>query len=541
MGRKPKGLAILLSMILLVGLIGCSSTPSSTSEIKQSGGTTTQTSSSTTTETKPDDSQPVDGGILKVGVNADAVGLDPHLASAASSARIIEQIYNGLLRMNLKEYGKVEPDLAESWTISDDGKIYTFKLVQGVKFHNGREMTSDDVKYSLERIMNPKTGSPRAYMFSKVNKIETPDPYTVVITLKEPYAPLLTNLASPLNAIVPKEVVEKNGDLNQVAVGTGPFKFVKWVPQNSIELVKNPDYYVKGLPHLDGITFRPIADDTARTTAIRTGDVDFIESVPQKDIDILKKDSNVNVQGGPGTWYDYVGINVTKKPFNDVRVRQAMAWAVNRQEIVDISLFGYGTVINGGPIPKGHWAYADFKAYGPDLEKAKQLLAEAGYPNGFKATIKVGADYKSQVSIAQVLKEQLKPLGIELDVQPIEWGLFLDQWNKKKFDLVVLGWIGAVDPDDWLYAQFHSGEKWNAYGFSDKKVDELLEKGQVETDQAKRAAIYQEVQKLITEQAPYIFLHINDQYEALSPKLKGYITTPTGSFIGFRDAWLANK
>jgi peptide/nickel transport system substrate-binding protein len=337
---------------------------------------------------------------------------------------------------------------------------------------------------------------------------------------------------------VPKEVVEEHGDLNQVAVGTGPFKFVKWTPQTSIELTKYEGYHVEGLPYLDGIEFKPIPDETARTTAIRTGNVDFIEGVPEKDIDILRDDDRVVVQGGPGTWYDYLGFNMNKAPFDNIKVRQAISWAIDRQEIVDISYFGYGTVIEGGPLPESHWAHADFKAYGPDIERAKQLLAEAGYPDGFKTTIKVGADYKTQVSVSQVIKEQLEPLGIEVEVQPIEWGLFIDQWNKREFDMVVLGWIGAVDPDDWLFSQFHTGEKWNAGGLSDPEVDRLLEQGRVEVDQAKRKQIYIDAQKRIVDLAPYVFIFVHDQYEALSPAVQGYLTTPTGSFIGMREAWL---
>ncbi|WP_019415779.1 ABC transporter substrate-binding protein [Paenisporosarcina sp. TG20] len=524
--------SFLFILMLTLFASGCSSNSSTT----DSQGTEENTSEPTSNT--EDTGEPKQGGELTVAVIADPVGLDPHLASAASTVRVIEHVYSGLLSQDVKDYGSYLPDLAEKWDISDDNKTYTFYLVEGVKFHNGRELTAEDVKYSIERIKNPDLGSPRAYMFDKVESINIIDNYTVEFKLSEPFSPLLSNLANSSNAIVPKEVVEEHGDLQNVAIGTGPFVFEKWTPQTSIELTRYEDYHVENLPYLDKVVLKPIPDDTARTTALRTGSVDLIENVPQKDVQILEGDSSVVVQGGPGTFYDYIGFNMNKPPFDNIKVRQAIAWAINRQEIVDISLFGYGTVLDGGPIPNTHWAHADFKAYGPDLDKAKTLLSEAGYPDGFKASIKVGAEYKSQVSIAQVVKEQLQPLGIEIEVQPTEWGLFLDQWNKKEFDMVVLGWIGAVDPDDWLYAQFHSGEAWNAYGLDVPEIDALLEQGQSIADEAERKTIYQEVQKLIVEEAPYVFLHVNDQYEGLAPNLKGYVTSPTGSFIGLKEAWL---
>jgi peptide/nickel transport system substrate-binding protein len=504
-------------------------------------GCSSQSSSETKDNSGKSSSGPKSGGILRAAIVADPVGLDPHTADAASTTRIIENVYSSLLRMDTKKYGEFTPDLAEKWEISPDGKTYTFHIIHGVKFHNGREMKADDVKYSIERIMNPATGSPRAYMFAKVTSVNVIDEYTVEFKLKEPYTPLLAALASPLNAIVPKEVVEKNGDLKKVAVGTGPFKFVKMIPGTTIELVKNKDYYVKGLPYLDGITFTPIPDDTSRTTGLRTGNVDFIEQIPHKDIDILKKDKSIVVQGGPGTTYDYIGFNMNKAPFNDVKVRQAISYVIDRKELVQTALFGHATVINGGPIPKTHWAYADFTQYTPNIEKAKQLLKEAGYEKGFDATIKVGSAYKMQVAMAQIVKEQLKQVGINVKVQQMEWGLFLnDVTTNKNFDLTVLGWVGAVDPDDWLYAQFHSGEKWNFYGLNDPQTDALLEKGQGEQNQDVRKKIYADAEKRIAEMAPYVFFEVEDQYEAISPKLKNYVTQPTGSFTGFRDAWLAH-
>lgn len=479
--------------------------------------------------------KPKSGGILKVGTTADAVGFDPHLVSAYSSALVIEQAYNSLLKLN-KDL-KVVNDLAESYEVSKDGMVYTFKLHKGVKFHNGREMKADDVKYSLERIKDSK--SPRAYTLEPVQSIDVVDDYTVKLMLSKPFAPLLDNLAGSLMAIVPKETVQKDGDLQKVIDGTGPYKLKEYVPGQVIRLEKNPDYFQKGLPYLDGIEFRAMADETARLTAVRTGEVDMILEVPQKDVASLKNDKNVVIVGGPGSWYDYIGINNARKPFSDVRVRQAIAYAVDRKAIVDIALFGEATTIKTGPIPPSHWAYVSDEAYKRDIVKAKKLLADAGFSNGFKATLKVGADYKSQVAIAQVVQSQLKEVGIEVEVKPMEWGLFIDEVvNKHEFDMTILGWIGATDPDAFMYAQFKTGEKWNFYQFSDKQLDELVEKGRTTMDQNERKKIYVEAQKRVAELAPYVFLHINNQYEAYTPKVKGFVHIPTGSMQAFHYVWL---
>jgi peptide/nickel transport system substrate-binding protein len=480
-------------------------------------------------------SSPKQGGVLKVGVTADAVGFDPHLVDAYSSGLVIEQVYNGLLKLDDKM--QVQPDLAETWDVAPDGLSYTFKLRQGVKFHNGRELKAADVQYSLGRVKDPK--SPRAYLIEAVKSVDVVNDYTVKLTLDKPFAPLLTNLASALMAIVPQETVAKNGDLQKVADGTGPFILKDYVPGQMIKLERNPSYFVKGQPMLDGIEIKPMPDDTARVTAIRTGEIDLAIQLPAKDISTLKADKSVVLVGGPSTAYDYIGINTTRKPFNDVKVRQAMAYALDRQAIVDTALFGEGTVIKTGPVPPGHWAYLDSAAYQPDLTKAKQLLAEAGYPNGFKATVKVGSAYQSQIAIAQVVQAQLKQVGITIDVKPMDWGLFLDEAvNKHDFDLTILGWIGFVDPDGFLYPEFKTGEKWNYVQFSDPTLDAMLEKGRTTLDANQRKQIYADVQKRVADQAPYVFIELQNQYEGSRPYVQGFYHMATGSMQAFHQVWL---
>lgn len=472
------------------------------------------------------------GGTLTVAQQADIVGLDPATYSAASSAYVAEQIYDSLL--SVSPQGDVIPAVAQKYAVSSSGLVYTFTLRPGVKFSDGQALTSKDVVYSLQRVLNPKTASPRLNDLGKVASVKAPNPSTVVVTLKEPYAPFLTKIASGGMGIMPAGYAESH-DVVKQPMGSGPFKFVSWVPGDSVTLERNPYYWEAGKPYVDKLVFKALKDDVTRITNVQTGSVDLAIGVPQNQVDLLKKSTSVTLVGGAGTWYDYLGLNLAKKPFDNLKVRQALSAAINRDVIVKTALFGKGTPINCGPIPPASWAHASCKAQVTDLARAKQLLSEAGLGQGFSMTIKVGADYKSQVNIAQLIQAQLKPLNIAVQVMPMEWGSFLNDYNKKNYDAVVLGWIGAVDPDDFLYYQFHTGEKFNTEGFSDKEVDRLLELGRRTVDKTRRQAIYRQVQQLISQKMAYVFLHINDQYEAFRPNVKGYVHYTTASLESLKD------
>jgi peptide/nickel transport system substrate-binding protein len=478
------------------------------------------------------------GGELKAAMQVDATSLDPHLSSSYSSSLVIEQVYSGLVQFD--ENMNIIPDLAESWTVSKDGLVYDFKLRKGVKFHNGRELVADDVIYSLNRVKDPDGGSPRSYLLESVKAIESPSPDAVRITMTKPFAALLSHLDTFM-AVVPKEEVQKNGDLSKVMVGTGPFKFVEFVPNTHAKLVRYDGYHESGLPYLDAITWIPIPDDTTRTANIKTATVDFADQIPQKDIKSLQGESGVQLARGPSTLHDYLMLNTTRKPFNDVRVRQAVATAIDRKLMTDTILFGFGTPMDGGVIPAWHWANADLHLYPkPDIAKAKQLLADAGYPNGFQLTIGAGANYAAQVQAAEMLKDQLKQIGIDVTPNPTEWGTYIDTViMKKEFDAAIIGWIGAIDPDDWVYARFHTGEKWNTSGYSNADVDKLLEEGRVTTDQAERKKFYNQAEKLIVSEAPFAFFYLYDQYEALRDYVKGYAHMANNSKNTFKRTWIS--
>jgi peptide/nickel transport system substrate-binding protein len=480
--------------------------------------------------------QPKAGGTLTIGTNQDAVGFDPHLSNATASYRIFENVYNGLLTFNDKL--EVQPDLAESYTI-DSPTQYTFKLRKGVKFHNGRELKAADVKYSIERIADEKTASPRRSNFAPLDKIETPDDYTVVIKLKNPYSPLLSILADRSTAIVAKEVVDANGGkLDKVMVGTGPFKFVEYIPNTRTKLEKNPDYFIKGQPLLDTIIYQPIPDDTARSTAVRTGAVDMIEYAPAKDLALFKSDSKIVLTGEGNNNVRYLAFNTKVKPFDNVKVRQAIAWAVDRKPVMEAAVSGAGTPLMAGPFLPSFWPGLQQPYYKQDLAKAKQLLAEAGYPNGFKAKLKNTPTYAFLGNAGIVVQEQLKAVGIEFEIISLEWSVFLRDYMAKDVEAFVSGFSAFTDPHPALDGMFVTGRQNNFMNYSNPKFDDLWAKAATISDQSERAKLYREAQTILLEDSPMVYLYAANEYEAMQSYVKGYVHYVNGSHVSFRTMWL---
>lgn len=482
--------------------------------------------------------EPRSGGTLSITdfSFSSARTLDPHLAQAAGSMRFIENMYNTLLKYKKEEYGSITGDLAKNYTITNDGKKYTFKLYQGVKFHDGSELTSADVKFSIERIIAKKV---RAQQFSAVDKIETPDKYTVVITLKEPVAPFLTYLAYPMNAIVSQKITESNNnDLSSIDAGSGPFKLNLWERDQYLILDKFNDYFIQGKPYLDRVYLKVIDDETARTTALRNQELDLILQVSAKNIDRLAQYSDINVKSVAGTYWEYLGLNTRKGPLADKKVRQAIAWGINRDTLNKMVKFDKATVLTSGPIPPGHWAADDLAVYpAQDLAKAKKLLADSDYSNGFETTLIVLSN-PDQLNAAQVIKAQLAPLGIKVKIKSLESSVYFDKLGSGDFDMTVIGWVGFVDPDEYLYNIFHTDGIWNQQGYSNPEVDQLLEDGRRTSDQATRKEIYQKAQTIIAQDAPMVFLYVNPQASALQDYVKGFDINPTVTTISLVDTWL---
>jgi peptide/nickel transport system substrate-binding protein len=481
---------------------------------------------------------PAAGGDLIAAYNAEPPSLDPHLSPAFLTSRVTELVYNGLVRYNAAF--EVEPDLAARWTISEDLLTYTFELQPNVKFHNGRPLTADDVVYSFERMLN-EPNSNRKDLLGSVDKVAAADERNVTFTLKQPYVPFLANLATPGMYIVAKELVEEHGNLDNQAVGTGPFTFVEWVPKSHIKLAKNPDYFEGGKPYLDSITLQIVPEESARLAAVRTGQVHHAVLRDPTSPDVLTGEDGVQVVSVPDLNFHVIGFKTSQPPFDDVRVRQAISLAVDRQELLDTTAFGNGQV--AGPVPPAltNWALPteELPFYETDVERAKALLADAGHRDGFTATIMASPAYPEMVSDAQIVQSRLKEIGIELEIQQEEWGVYVDRWLKRDF-VIYSGINGqfSSDPDYSLYPSLYTGESWNVYEFSHPEVDRLLDAGRTTQDEAARKDIYNQLQQLIAEQAPLLWTYSGMISDAVSTRLNGYVVLPNESRSSLRDAWL---
>jgi peptide/nickel transport system substrate-binding protein len=478
------------------------------------------------------------GGILKVGLQADPTALDPQKQSLTAIWRVVEHIYEGLtgVRPDLS----IEPLLAESWEISDDGLVYTFTLREGVTFQDGSPLTAGDVKFTFERLVDPETASPSAADLASMASVEAPDERTVVVTLSQPDASFLATLTNPSVGIMSEAFVTANGgDVTQVAMGTGPFVFNEYVPNTRVILDKNPNYWQEGLPYLDGIEMIIAPDDTSRTSAVVTGTVDLIEYAPLRDIEILEQDPSLKLAGDANTNIRFIGINLEHEPLNILEVRQAIAAAIDRDAVLGPAVFGHGTPTTV-LFPPGYWATLDTEIPAPDIERAKQLLADAGYPDGFSTTITSWSQYSFLSAPAVVIQEQLAQIGIQAELNLVENATMIEQVHapgNRTFDLAVTGTSGYIDPMG-IIQDFASDSSTNLASYSNERVDELIDAGIASTDPEERAEIYREIQEILLEDLPWINLFIANQYEAMKTDVMGYVHIPTGSGVSYKVTWL---
>jgi peptide/nickel transport system substrate-binding protein len=491
------------------------------------------------TATPAPEAGPIAGGTLLVGKAQEAVGLDPALVTARSSFEIINQVYNQLVDLD-DNYAPI-PELAESWENPDD-TTFIFTLRPGVTFHNGDPVTAADVKFSLERITNPDVASPWASQLELIDSIETPDDQTVIINLKEPFGAFMSNIASPWAAIVPQAVVEENGDLQQVMVGTGPFMLDEYVQETRTVLKANPDYF-EGAPMLDGITYLIIPDEAARLAALRTGEIHLSALSDATSAGLAARSEGVSVASQQTTDYYLLGLNNQRPPFDNPLVRQAISLAVDRAGIVNSVFFGEG-MVSGPVVPTlGDWSVApeELPYYEPDIEEAKALLAEAGYPEGFQTTITASPRYPQFTSIALVLQNQLKEIGVEAALDQVEWGTFIQKWRDRDYDTFVSFNGSGNDPDRALYPMLYTGGSVNAFQFSDEAIDAALDEARTTVDRDARLALYHQLSEDIAEAAPLIFLNTRTEYIAHRDAVQGFELSPVDPYRSLKQVWLTEQ
>jgi len=435
---------------------------------------------------------PKKGGSLVVCQPAEPPGLDPTANTAAAIDRVVfSNIYEGLVKV--KRTGEFVPGLATAWTVSPDGKVYTFTLRKGVTFHNGEAFNAQTAKWNLERNAAETTKNAHPEFFRGIAKIETPDAYKLVVTLKDVDALFIAHMAEGDAVMLPMKGYENAAS---EPVGTGPFKFVTWVRGDRVEMVRNEKYWNPALPYLDKVTFKFIGDASAQIAALKAGDIDVIGYIaaPEQASE-MAKDQRFKVFAGTTTGEVIMSTNNKKKPFDNKLVRQAIAYAIDRKTVVELVMFGYGTPIGS------HWSpstpyYKDLTArfaYNP--KKAKELLAKAGYPNGFEATIKLPAIYSCSRRAGEVIADMLGQVGIKLKIEVVEWGYWLDRiFKQKDFDLTMIGHVEAWDigiyakPD--YYFQYDSQEFRDAYAKALKAPNE-----------AEKAKWFGRCQEIIAEDA----------------------------------------
>lgn len=447
--------------------------------------------------------------------------LDPHMTSAYASFQVLENVYDTLVQPAADL--SMEPAIAESWTISDDNLTWTFTIREGVRFHNGRTLVADDVVYSFERII---AEGMNGWRFGSVESVTAPDDRTVVLTLTQPSPNLLVSIGGFKGmAIVARETVE-DGSIGTQPVGTGPFRFVSQSPDGGIVLERNEDYWRadEGLPRLDGIQFVQIPDAGTKLTALRTGEVHWIDTVPPQNIDSLAAEDGITLGRVPGGDYHYFALNQNRAPFDDVRVRRALAMAINRDEIAEAAQFGAATA-NQTAIPASNAAwyleYAPFDA--GDVDGARALLNQAGVRD-LSVDFLVSSDFPETVTQAQVIAAQLAAIDVTVNITDVDFSTWLDLQGNGEFDAFMLSWIGNIDPDDFYYAQHHSDGGFNFQGNSNSELDGLLDAARVETDQAARKRLYDQAARIVVDEASYVYLYNPDNINAWRNEVVGYET-----------------
>ena len=474
--------------------------------------------------------KPAAGGELRVALESDVVTLDPPMFTDVYSNYVSSQIHETLFQVDHDM--KIVPMLAEKLEQPDD-KTYVITLRKGVKFHNGEDLTADDVKFTYARVMDPATKSPRANNLTDAvespDKIEVVDPSTVKITLKGPFAPFHERMTAGALQILNKKAVEAAGaDYAHKPVGTGPFKYVEWKTGEYAKLERF-DGYGGEKAKLDRVTFRPIPDNNTRMAELESGGIDFMSPIPFEEIEGLKEAGKFDVQVTDAINISYMAYNTQKAPLNDANLRRAMNYAIDKQEIVETIYVGLGAVAIT-PLNPSNWAHnPNVEPYKYDPTKAKELLKQSAYKG---ESLELAFNQAGEgPKLAERIQAQLKEnLAINLTLKPMEWGAFLTYIRGgDQHQMFLLGWSGNADPDSILYPLFHSknlGAAGNRAFFRNDKVDELLLKAQTTVKQEDRKPLYLEAQDIILKEAPWATIRHGIHSAALSKKVQGFKLHP---------------
>lgn len=496
-----KRIAALLLLLTLLGAVlsGCGDgSPATSAEGTQSNGSTGEI---------------VQGGEITVGIAQDLDdSLDPHLAVAAGTKEVMFNVFEGLVKPTSD--GSLIPAVAESYKVSDDGTQYTFTIRKGIKFHNGEAVTADDVVYSIERCADASGGAPLVAAFSVIQSVEAVDDHTVVITIDHPDNEFLYYLTV---AIIPKDYPDEATG----PVGTGPFQFVSRTAQDTIVLKRFDDYW--GTPaYLDQVTFKIIENSDALVTSLQSGAIDLCAHLTSTQVAQLGSEDTV--LEGTMNLVQALYLNNTAEPFNNEKVRQALCYAVDKQAVIDLMGDGHGKPLGSSMYPKLSKYFDDdlTNYYSCDVAKAKELLKEAGYPDGFSMTITVPSNYQPHVDTAQVLVEQLKAVGITATIVPVEWNTWLfDVYTNHNYQSTVIGVDAANLTARAMLERFTSKNSGNFINYNNPDYDALFQQAQASRDDAEQTKLYKQMETMLTETAANVYIQDLADFVAMRSDLAG--------------------
>jgi peptide/nickel transport system substrate-binding protein len=483
------------------------------------------------------------GGTFQAALDRDPPTMDPHLSGSAVDRQVYQNLYDKLT--DTDENLAVVPMLATSWTLSPDGKTVSFKLRPGVMFHDGTPFNAEAVKSNFDRMRDPKFPSARRSEIAPVMQVTAVDPTTVQISLERPYSPLLYVLTDRAGMMVSPAAAQKEGSNYALhPVGTGPFSFVEKIPQDHITLQRNPEYWEKGLPYLDRIVFRTITDDNARVANVKSGDVDMINIVPLPQVKELTREASQPgarfrlLERGAIAW-TAIALNVTKPPFDNTLLRQAFAAAVDRDTIANVVLQGAAYPAHAF-FPNGTPAYDPAWKLPPrSVARAKEKLQAAGHPGGFPFTLLTQPGQQRQ-AVAQAIQSMVAEAGIQMKIQVVDEATIIDAISHLREEGAVIEWSGRPDPDFDIYPfTTQSGiGSFNYTGYTNTKVQTLLDAARVLSDMKQRRRAYGEVTKILADDVPYVWLYFPKEYKLAATRVRGFIQVADG-MMRLRKVWLA--
>ncbi len=533
-------------LLLSLVLVACASEPT------DDGGSNDDDADSEETtdngdEAASEEESSGEGGDLVVANLSDAVSLDPAGSNDVPSSDVQANIYESLTKQD--ENMEVQPSLAESWELVED-TVWEFKLQEGVTFHDGSEFNAEVVKANIERILDPEVASPRAFLYEAVTNIEVVDDYTVRFETEYPFSPLPAHLAHSGGAMVSLDVIEEDyaameeGEdpgsvVNENPVGTGYFVFDEWEPGEYIRLVKNEDYW-DGSAKLDSVTFKVVSEDLTRVAELETGDSHISNPLSPNDIPQIENGENTHVHTQGSVSLSYIGFNMAKEPFDNKQVRQAISMAIDKNQIIEGIYDGIGTPAIG-PIPPDVFGFDDsVSGLEYDPEQAQELLAEAGYEDGFSTTLWTN-DNRERIDAATNVQQQLSEIGIEVEVEVVEWGAYLEQTAEGEHDMFVLGWSTATgDADYAMHPLFHSanvGQPGNRTFTENEELDAILDEARREEDPEARQALYSEAQEMLVDIAPMLYIHHQDYLMGVRDEVKNFSVLPT-QILQLKDVYI---